>query len=75
MLEKARGQRVEAKDRIDAIENGTPIPLTDENMDFHNSMTLAFARQFIVCRNSDFDLARRWMQDNPGHTGSTIKLG
>ena len=75
MLEKARGQRVEAKDRIDAIENGTPIPLTDENMDFHNSMTLAFARKFIVCRNGNFDLARRWMQDNPGHTGSIIKFG
>ncbi|MBZ0130229.1 MAG: DUF4238 domain-containing protein [Rhodobacteraceae bacterium] len=75
MLEKARGQRAEAKNRIDAIENGKPIPLIDENMDFHNSMALAFARHFVVCRDSDFELARRWMNDNPGHTGNMIKFG
>lgn len=74
MLDQARTQHLEVINRIDAIESGTPVLLTNENMDFHNSMTLSFARQFVVCRDGDFDIARRWMKENPGHTGSTIKF-
>lgn len=54
---------------IDATNDGSPLVATDENMDFYNTMQVAFAREFIVCEKGDFDLAERFVEERGADGG------
>ena len=60
-------------DLIANVDNGTPMPLGDGEMDFHNSLQMRFSVRHVICRRGDFALAERFMTDNPGHSGAQIK--
>jgi hypothetical protein len=50
---------------IDAAALGVPMFSDSENMDFYNSLQTANAFRYVVCRQSDFDLARRHNKEFP----------
>ena len=50
---------------IDATTLGMPIPSDTENMDFYNSLQTANSFRYVVCQQSDFDLARRQNKEFP----------
>lgn len=72
MLDKMRLLRKPIEDRIRHCDNGTPVLLTTESMDFHNSMQVVSASEHIICKKADFDLAKRFMAENPHHNGLQI---
>jgi len=47
--------------------DGVPDQGNNENMDFYNSLQMSQSRQFVISKNEDFALARRFMADFPGH--------
>lgn len=54
---------------IVTLVSGEPVLLDSDNMDFANSLQVTYARDFIICPQGDFDLAARFMRENPGHRG------
>lgn len=62
-IEKARGR---LQSTLDAIEAGAPVVANNDNMDFHNSLQVANANQHVICRSSDFRLAKKFVSENPG---------
>ncbi|MDX8398700.1 MAG: DUF4238 domain-containing protein [Gallionellaceae bacterium] len=52
------------EERLRCIEEGRPVELQDDNVDFYNSLQLSAAERHVVCPNSDFDLANRWFADS-----------
>jgi hypothetical protein len=64
------GSRVRAwKKRL--VDGAVDQSLGD-NMDFYNSLQMSQARQFVVSKAGDFDLAKRFMKDFPGHRPDDI---
>lgn len=74
MLDKVRPIRESIEARIRNCDEGTPTPLTTENMDFYNSMQVANAIEHVICKKADFDLARRFMGENPHHKGLELSV-
>ena len=70
-LEASRG---EDDALIASFENGAPISLTFENMDFYNSLQVSHAREFVVCKQADFELARRFTSEFGGGRGRRLIL-
>ena len=58
---------------INSFDNGTPLLLGDELMDFHNRLQLCSSVRHVICPQGDFKLAQRFMTDNPGHKGRQIR--
>jgi hypothetical protein len=57
-------------------DEGRPVQMTTDNMDFYNSMQVEYAREFIVCQNGDFDLARRFVAERgAGGGGFPFRVG
>ncbi len=56
------------------FRDGTAYQATDDLMDFNNSLQVKYATRFLVCKNGDFDLARRFVKDFPHARGGTIKV-
>lgn len=56
-----------ARELITAIDDGIPIVLTDENIDFYNSEQVANASRWIICPDNDFRLARDYIAKYPKH--------
>lgn len=54
---------------------GKTIELDLENMDFMNSLQVSFAREFLICKQSDFVLANKFIEQNGSDSGSWISLG
>lgn len=50
---------------IDAGTLGMPMSSDTENMDFYNSLQTANSFRYVVCQQSDFDLARRHNKEFP----------
>lgn len=69
MLDKLRPLRESTEAWIRHFGDGTPIVLSSENMDFHNSLQVMSASQHVVCKQPDFALAKRFMVENPHHRG------
>ena len=64
------GSRVRAwKKRL--VDGAVDQSLGD-NMDFYNSLQMSQARQFVISKAGDFDLAKRFMKDFPGHRPDNI---
>lgn len=74
MLNKISLLRQSIKDRIEHFDEGTPVPLTGENMDFHNSMQVANASEHVICQKADFDLARNFMIENQHNRGLQFSI-
>jgi hypothetical protein len=62
-------------DLLDAWRAGLPSRPTSENMDFHNSLQVSQAREFVICQKSDFTLAREMMADGTGRSGIQFRVG
>jgi hypothetical protein len=61
---------------IDAATLGMPMSSDTENMDFYNSLQTANSFRYVVCQQSDFDLARRHNKEFPHlRKGRKITLG
>jgi hypothetical protein len=50
---------------IEAATSGMPMSSDIENMDFYNSLQTANAYRYVVCRQSDFALARQHNKEFP----------
>jgi hypothetical protein len=50
---------------MDASTSGMPMSSDMENMDFYNSLQTANSYRYVVCQQSDFDLARRHNKEFP----------
>jgi Protein of unknown function (DUF4238) len=50
---------------IEAAISGIPMSSDIENMDFYNSLQTANAYRYVVCQQSDFELARRHNKEFP----------
>ena len=48
-----------------ACETGEPVPSDSAKMDFFNSLQVGSAERFVYCRDNDFELARRVLQNHP----------
>ena len=46
----------------------------DENMDFYNSLQMSQSRQFVISKNEDFALAKRFVADFPGHKPTGFRV-
>lgn len=75
LIEKLRPLTMVVEGRIRHFEEGTPTLLTAENMDFQNSLQVSNASEHIICKQGDFALAKRFMNDNPHHKGFQMTLG
>jgi hypothetical protein len=63
-----------ADNLISGFERGEPIEMNDENMDYNNSLQMGHAREFVICKNADFLLAKRFVKDFPNHKGRFPEL-
>lgn len=52
---------------ITNFDSGMPILCDSNNMDFNNSLQMNYARQFVICKNSDFALARKFLDSSSEH--------
>jgi hypothetical protein len=50
---------------LSAAAEGRPCSSNADNMDYYNSMQVAFASRYVVCQQADFALARRFCRENP----------
>lgn len=64
-LEHIRRLLQPATELANAFETGMPLRLPNKVMDFCNSLQLVFARDFVVCAQGDFKLARKMSKLNP----------
>lgn len=62
------------RELLDSFSAGLPRQASPENMDFLNALQLSHSRRFVVCQQGDFRLARRFMKDNPGHSGRRLSI-
>jgi hypothetical protein len=56
------------------FEEGSAYPATDDLMDFNNSLEVKYASRFVVCKNSDFTLAKRFVKEFPNARGGRIRV-
>lgn len=61
-----------ADDLIENFENGTPVRMDENNMDFNNSLQLNYARDYVICKYGNFKLARKFVERYPNHKGKTM---
>jgi hypothetical protein len=64
-MESWRESLKPATEFIDAATSGMPISSDMEHMDFYNSLQTANSYRYVVCQQSDFDLARRHNKEFP----------
>ncbi len=48
-----------------AAAEGFPVSSSSENMDYYNSLQTSFAARYVISREGDFSLARRFNGENP----------
>jgi hypothetical protein len=54
---------------LSAFASGEPIILDESNMDFCNSLQMNYARDYVICKQGDFALARRFVSEFSGNVG------
>jgi hypothetical protein len=62
-IEQMRSQRLDIEERLQYFNDGKPIPYSIDNIDFNNSLQVSQAKEHLICKNSDFELARRHVKD------------
>lgn len=73
-LEAAERAAAPQTEMLRHFEEGTAYPATDDLMDFNNSLEVKYASRFIVCRSSDFALAKRFVKEFPNAQGGRIMV-
>lgn len=63
-----------ASELLASFEAGTPVAVSEENMDFQNSLQVGQAREHIVCQQADFELARRFTREFGSGHGRRLSL-
>ena len=53
------------KDLLAGFDAGLPVAVDESDMDFSNSLQVGYARDFIICKAGDFELARRFVKEFP----------
>lgn len=64
-LEKIRPMFANVDGLLQSFKDGTPIASTPENMDHYNSLQVSFAYRYLIDKQSNFDLARRYNHEFP----------
>jgi hypothetical protein len=64
-LDQIQELRGTSKQTLQRFAKGLPITATTENMDFHNSLQVGQAREHIICKTADFELAKRFVKEFP----------
>lgn len=59
---------------LTSFDDGAPVPVNEANMDFHNSLQLNYAREFIICKQGDFKLASRFVDEDPTQSGMSLAM-
>lgn len=73
-LDQLREYRASMDDRLRRAEEGIPLLATTENMDFQNALQVAQAREHLVCKKADFDLAKRFSAENQCSVGRSVSF-
>lgn len=53
---------------------GTPIVADDGMMDLFNSLQVSYATRHVISPDGNWDIARRFMRNNPGDKGRAIRM-
>lgn len=70
-LLESNGSRIRAWQQ--RYVDGVPEQSGDDNMDFYNSLQMSQSLRFVISKNEDFALAKRFMTDFPDHKAARIK--
>jgi hypothetical protein len=54
-----------ARPYLQALENGTPIPLSKEHVQFQNWLQLGYAERFVYSSADSFEDARKILEETP----------
>jgi len=73
-LEQLRKHRATIEDTLTRAAEGVPLSANSENMDFQNALQVGQAREHLICQKADFDLAKRFMVENPNSTGRRFSI-
>lgn len=73
-LKQLREYRATIQDTLNRAAEGVPLPASIENMDFQNALQVGQAREHLICQKADFDLAKRFMAENPGSRGRRVSV-
>jgi hypothetical protein len=73
-LRQLREYRATIEDTLSRASKGVPLPANNENMDFQNALQVEQAREHVICQKADFDLAKRFMANNPCSRGRRVSV-
>lgn len=54
---------------LDCFAAGRPSLMPAASMDYCNSLQMSFAREFVICKQGDFKLAKRFAEEFPNSAG------
>lgn len=73
-LEQLRQYRATIENTLSKAAEGVPVSASGENMDFQNALQVGQAREHLICQKADFDLAKRFMAENPNSKGRRVSI-
>ncbi|WP_406721099.1 DUF4238 domain-containing protein [Thioclava litoralis] len=73
-LAQLRKYRANFENTLSRAAEGVPLSASNENMDFLNALQIGQAREHLICQKADFDLAKRFVAENPNFTGGRISI-
>lgn len=73
-LKQLREHRTTIETILKRASEGTPLSANGDNMDFQNALQVGQAREHLICQRADFDLAKRFMAENPNSTGRRVSV-
>lgn len=71
-IQQLRECRATIEGTLTRALEGIPLSASNENMDFQNALQVGQAREYLICQEADFDLARRFMAEHPESKGRRI---
>jgi len=73
-LKQLQKYRATIEDTLSRAADGVPLSASSENMDFQNSLQVGQAREHLICQKADFNLAKRFMAENPDSRGRRVSI-
>jgi hypothetical protein len=71
-LEPLKEATQQITNMITAYDNGTPVAVDSDHVDFQKSLQMAFSVRHVICQKGDFNVAKQFMKDHPGHEARLI---
>lgn len=62
------------QETLERAAEGIPLSASMENMNFQNALQVGQAREHLICQKADFDLAKRFMAENPASRGRRVSV-